>query len=418
MSTPVRATGAWIALTILTALLVCAAVVTLHLFHNHALERSGEIIRELRQARVDLAEGVLHATLGDAPGSPWDRAQGEALLAQALAQFERSLARLPSPPRAPRLFTRRLGEFKALLAAGPTRGATSSCAPPSTTSCAPGVQVDAEARKSLLAIREEQDRLFLAVLGGSALLLALLVAGTIVTARRQSRAERSAAAHASASRRSSPASPVAAGIVAYADGRLLAVNDALCELLGASREALLASTVPQTGAWADAKQYAEFLERLRAERRVTNFEMGLRRAGGELRECLVSAERVEFLGQPRPARAPARHHRAQALRGAHRLPRYARRPHGTANRRRIEDQIAQAITHSRRTGRQAAVLFVDLDRFKVVNDGYGRALGDALLKAAASGSRAPYARATASRGCTATNSSCSSTTCAARPTCT
>jgi diguanylate cyclase (GGDEF)-like protein/PAS domain S-box-containing protein len=52
------------------------------------------------------------------------------------------------------------------------------------------------------------------------------------------------------------------------------------------------------------------------------------------------------------------------------------------NRNLIHDRITQAIAHARRSERQIAVMYVDLDRFKVVNDGFGHPFGDALLKAA------------------------------------
>ncbi len=53
------------------------------------------------------------------------------------------------------------------------------------------------------------------------------------------------------------------------------------------------------------------------------------------------------------------------------------------NRALLKDRLSLAITQARRNKNKLAVMFLDLDRFKLVNDTLGHSMGDRLLKAVA-----------------------------------
>jgi diguanylate cyclase (GGDEF)-like protein/PAS domain S-box-containing protein len=53
---------------------------------------------------------------------------------------------------------------------------------------------------------------------------------------------------------------------------------------------------------------------------------------------------------------------------------------GLPNRRLFNDRLSVAVAHAHRNGNMLAVMFIDLDRFKRVNDSLGHSVGDALLQ--------------------------------------
>jgi diguanylate cyclase (GGDEF)-like protein len=52
---------------------------------------------------------------------------------------------------------------------------------------------------------------------------------------------------------------------------------------------------------------------------------------------------------------------------------------GLPNRRTVIDRLAQTIAANRRSGANAALMFMDLDNFKPLNDRHGHSVGDLLL---------------------------------------
>jgi len=81
-------------LAILSSLIICSAMAWLHLRHQEILTNARQRLETMRLARIELAKGFLAISLADAPGSPFQRTQGVALLQQALSSFTTEVATL------------------------------------------------------------------------------------------------------------------------------------------------------------------------------------------------------------------------------------------------------------------------------------------------------------------------------------
>jgi diguanylate cyclase (GGDEF)-like protein len=56
---------------------------------------------------------------------------------------------------------------------------------------------------------------------------------------------------------------------------------------------------------------------------------------------------------------------------------------GLPNRALFSDRVQNALAYARRHGTRFAIIFLDLDKFKPINDNYGHSVGDQLLQQAA-----------------------------------
>ncbi|MBM4181012.1 MAG: EAL domain-containing protein [Betaproteobacteria bacterium] len=94
----------------------------------------------------------------------------------------------------------------------------------------------------------------------------------------------------------------------------------------------------------------------------------------------VDADHREFLGSYGVARDISERKEAEATIA---FQAYHDLLTGLPNRALFKDRLGQAIVHAKRHGQTLATLFLDMDRFKVVNDTLGHLVGDGLLQAVA-----------------------------------
>jgi diguanylate cyclase len=155
--------------------------------------------------------------------------------------------------------------------------------------------------------------------------------------------------------------------------------EACAEDLGSANELAKA----RIAAGSTALPAAEVLkEGLAVERQVQGFAEDLQQVTDNLAHGVAEVKAVEqALGLSRDALAESEAALA-ASRSAERMA-SQRAMHdqktGLPNRTLFDDRLAQAVAGAERHGRMLAVMFLDLDRFKLVNDSHGHAAGDAVL---------------------------------------
>ncbi|GAB2532411.1 hypothetical protein GCM10027032_20280 [Simplicispira piscis] len=176
------------------------------------------------------------------------------------------------------------------------------------------------------------------------------------------------------------ASPLAASIAQISDGRFIEVNDKYEKYFGWTRADLIGKSTLDIGLWVDLASRQAWLDELRRVGTALDFESQWRCKSGEIRLVSLSAELIDIDNEPLVLAfiqdiTERKENEARIDFLAHHDPLT-----GLPNRVLFRDRFALAMAWSERSGCKVALLYVDLDHFKTINDTLGHPVGDHLLQ--------------------------------------
>ena len=166
-------------------------------------------------------------------------------------------------------------------------------------------------------------------------------------------------------------------------GIITDVNKQMEALTGWTRDELIGA--PFKNHFTDMERAEASIKLVLAKKRVTNYELTVRASHGK--ETVVSFNATTFYDRSRRLQGVFVAARDITERKETEAQILSLALHdaltGLPNRRLLNERLGQAMAAGKRSGRYSALMFLDLDNFKMLNDTHGHFVGDLLLIEAA-----------------------------------
>jgi diguanylate cyclase (GGDEF)-like protein/PAS domain S-box-containing protein len=167
------------------------------------------------------------------------------------------------------------------------------------------------------------------------------------------------------------------------NGKFVEVNQAFIDVMKSERDEIIGHSSTELGFWVNPKDRENVVKMLRQDGSFSNERIQLKNRSGTVFWALLSASVIEIEGVPYMLGITRDITDAKAAEDQIRDLAFYDRVTRIPNRRLLLDRLLQAISGDSRVSRKRAVLFVDLDDFKTLNETLGHQIGDFLLQSVA-----------------------------------
>ena len=174
--------------------------------------------------------------------------------------------------------------------------------------------------------------------------------------------------------------PDAAITSRFSDGLIVQVNEGFCVLSGFTREEAIGRTSHDLGLWPNPADRQHIVNELEQYGTLTNCEVQFQRKDGSVYDSLTSAKLINLHGSRHIISLTKDISNRKRMEEQIRYMANHDVLTGLPTMRLCIDRLAMAIAEATRNRTSVAVMFLDLDNFKSINDNFGHNTGDYILK--------------------------------------